>query len=61
MEDTRRCEHCIWFDQCREDETCDCYEPASIKEQESTDIAEYLSDVSMRHEYYQEQIVEQNG
>lgn len=54
-----KCENCIWFDQCHEDEVCDGYTPASFEEQEAMDIAEYEADLCARHELYQEQIAEQ--
>ena len=60
MKYTRQCENCIWFDQCHEDEACDCYEPASIDEQEAIEIAEYEADLHIRYDIYQELIVEQD-
>lgn len=56
----KKCENCIWFDQCHEDEACENYEPASIDEQEAMEIAEYAADLQMRHELYQEQVLELN-
>lgn len=59
MKYTRKCENCIWFDQCHEDEACDNYEPASLEEQEAIDIEAYGEDLHMRHELYMEQVAEQ--
>lgn len=58
---TRKCENCIWVDQCHEDEACDYYEPASLEEQESIDIESYEEDIHMRHRLYMEQTTEQDG
>lgn len=59
MKYTRKCENCIWFDQCHEDEACDNYEPASLEEQEAIDIEAYDKDLHMRHALYMEQVAEQ--
>ena len=56
---SKKCENCIWFDQCHEDEACEYYDPASTEEQEAMQIAEYNADLLMRHELYEEQIAEQ--
>ena len=60
MSKTVKCENCMWYDRCQDSEACECYEPLSSEEQETIDIAEYKSDLHMRHRYYQEQISEQN-
>lgn len=60
MKYTRKCENCIWFNQCHEDEVCEDYFPASTEEQEAAEIEEYEADLYMRHELYQEQVAEQN-
>lgn len=59
MGNERKCEDCIWFDQCHEDEVCDCYDPSSNEEQETSLLNTYEADLNMRHELYQEQIDEQ--
>lgn len=61
MKYTRKCENCIWFDQCHEDEACDSYEPASFEEQEDMEIEAYEKDLRMRHELYTEQVEEQDA
>lgn len=58
---SKKCENCIWFDQCHENEVCDSYEPASLEEQEAMDIEVYEEDLRMRHEYYMEQVEEQDS
>ena len=58
---SKKCENCIWFDQCHEDEVCDSYEPASFEEQEAMDIEAYEEDLRMRHELYMEQVEEQDS
>lgn len=58
---SKKCENCIWFDQCHEDEVCDSYEPASLEEQEAMDIEAYEEDLRMRHEHYMEQVEEQDS
>ena len=58
---SKKCENCIWFDQCHEDETCDSYEPASLEEQEVIDIEAYEEDLRTRHEFYMEQVEEQDS
>lgn len=60
MKYTRKCENCIWFDQCHEDEVCDSYEPTSLEEQEVMEIESYEEDLRMRHEFYMEQVAEQD-
>ena len=60
MSTLKNCKNCIWFDQCHEDEACDNYEPASLEEREDMDSTEYARDLRMRHEMYQEQVVEQD-
>ena len=58
---SKKCENCIWFDQCHEDEVCDSYEPASLEEQEAMDIEAYEEDLRMRHKLYMEQVEEQDS
>lgn len=58
---SKKCENCIWFDQCHEDEVCDSYEPASLEEQEAMDIDAYEEGLRMRHELYMEQVEEQDS
>ena len=58
---SKKCENCIWFDQCHEDEICDSYAPASLEEQEAMDIEVYEEDLRMRHELYMEQVEEQDS
>lgn len=60
MEQTHKCENCIWFDQCHENEACDNYEPASLEEQETIDTEAYEEDLLMRHELYMEQVSKQD-
>lgn len=60
MKHTRKCENCIWFDRCREDEACDSYEPASLEGQEVIDRETYEEDLRTRHELYMEQVAEQD-
>lgn len=57
----RKCEKCIWFDQCHQDAACDDFEPAAIEELEDMEVAEYEADLRMRQECYQEEIDEYNG
>lgn len=57
---TRKCENCIWFDQCHEGEVCDNYEPISLEEQEVLDIKAYEEDLHIRHELYMKQVEEQD-
>ena len=57
---SKKCENCIWCDQCHEDEVCENYDPASIDEQEAMEIAEYEADLHIRYELYQELIAEQD-
>lgn len=61
MKHVNKCENCIWFDQCHEEEACDYYSPVSFDEQEATDIEEYEKDLRVRHEIYMEQVYEQNS
>lgn len=61
MNTIKNCKNCIWFDQCHEDEVCDSYEPASLEEQEATEIEAYEEDLHMRHELYMEQVAEQDS
>ena len=56
----KKCESCIWYDKCHEEEACEYYEPTSTEEQELAEKAEYEEDLRMRHELYQEQVEEQN-
>lgn len=56
----KKCENCIWFDQCHEDEACDSYEPASLEEQEVMELEAHEEDLRMRHKFYMEQVSEQN-
>ena len=58
---SKKCENCIWFDQCHEDEVCDSYEPASLEEQEAMEFEAYEEDLRMRHELYMEQVEEQDS
>lgn len=58
---SKKCENCIWFDQCHEGEVCDSYEPASLEEQEAMEIEAYEKDLRMRHELYMEQVEEQDS
>ena len=58
---SKKCENCIWFDQCHEDEVCDSYESASLEEQEAMDIEAYEEDLCMRHELYTEQVEDQDS
>lgn len=61
MKNTKKCENCIWFDQCAQGVTCDDYFPVSIEEEEAEQVAEYERDLRDRHEYYQELIGEHNS
>ena len=58
---SKKCENCIWFDQCHEDEVCDSYEPVSLEEQEAMEIEAYEKDLRMRHKLYMEQVKEQDS
>lgn len=60
MSYTKKCENCIWFDQCHEDEVCDDYTPASAEEEEAMEIKAYKEDLRMRHEIYSQQVAEQD-
>lgn len=61
MKNTKKCENCIWFDQCTQEGVCDDYTPVSLEEEEAEQIAEYESYLQDRHEYYQELVEEQNS
>lgn len=61
MKNTKKCENCIWFDQCAQEVTCDDYYPASVDKAEVDQIAEYENDLQDRHAYYQELVEEQNS
>lgn len=50
-----RCEDCVWFEQCGSDEACELYDPVEGDGEE-----DYLSDLRMRQEAYDEQLDEQN-
>lgn len=58
---SKKCENCIWFDRCHEDEVCDSYDPASLEELEAMDIEAYEKDLHMRHELYMERVEEQDS
>ena len=61
MKFTRKCENCIWVDQCAQEVACEDYCPASQDELEEIQCDEFNSDLKDRHEYYHEQIEEQNS
>ena len=61
MKYMKKCENCIWSEQCGQETACDGYEPASAEEQEKMSVMDYESDLRERHTYYQEQIDEQNS
>ena len=61
MKNTKKCENCIWCDQCAQEVACDDYSPVSLEEEEADQIAEYESDLQDRHEYYQGLVEEQNS
>lgn len=57
---TRKCEDCIWFDKCNEQESvCEDYYPASEEECDEMLSKQYVADLDERHKYYQELIKEQ--
>ena len=53
----KRCENCIWFEQCGCDCACELYESYD----DSHDIEEYSDDLYERACLYIEQIDEQNN
>lgn len=57
----RKCLNCIWHDRCHEDEACESYEPLSLEEQEDAEAEAYNEDLRMRHEFYLEQVAEQDS
>lgn len=58
MNKEHKCSECIWLDQCGCDQVCDMFEGLTSDEEIE---AEYESDLRERHEYYMEQIEEQNA
>ncbi len=54
----RRCEKCIWFDQCGDRGLCDGYE--SELSEEIMDESAYRADLRVRAEAYDEQVAEQD-
>lgn len=54
----RKCEDCIWFEQCGQEEICECYTPESMEED---DINNYNEDLMMREDVYAEHLDEQNS
>ena len=61
MIDVKKCQNCIWYDQCGQDVACEDYDPVSPAEDEARVIQEYYDDLRERDEYYKEQIDEQNS
>lgn len=60
MEIIHKCENCIWFDQCHENEICDNYTPASTEELEDMDMSDYNGELRIRNSLYQRQVNEQS-
>lgn len=58
---SRSCRNCIWFEQCHEDEACDCYDPVVLNEQDEADVADYEAELEVRFKTYQRQISEYNN
>ncbi len=56
----RKCERCIWFDQCGKEKPCEYYEPASEEEADMIAKIEYEADLRMRHDLYMEYVKEQD-
>lgn len=56
----RKCERCIWFDQCSQEKPCEYYEPVSEEEADMTAKIEYEADLRMRHDLYMEYVKEQD-
>lgn len=61
MESTRKCEGCIWFDQCGDAEACDMYTPCSSAEDVEVAEEEYARDLDNRHDLYIAHIDEQDS
>lgn len=59
IKNTRRCENCIWYDQCGDRGLCDSYESESTEE--VVDEVEYLADLREREGLYAEQVAEQDA
>lgn len=58
--DEKKCNNCVWFDQCGCDETCKHYTPAASEECEAVDESEYEMDLRNRYGFYVRQIEEQD-
>ena len=61
MEHTKKCEGCVWFDQCAQEVACEDYSPVSDEESMDMILEEYAQDLTDRYEYYNELIEEQNS
>ena len=61
MENTKKCEGCVWYDQCAQEFACEEYSPLSEEELTDMMIDEYEQDIRDRDEYYKELIEEQNS
>lgn len=57
----KKCEKCIWFDQCGSTTACEDYDPISDDEREAEAVKEYEQDLRYRHELYSKQIKEQDS
>lgn len=54
-----KCEFCVWFDTCGNNEICEYYSPSG--EQDSNETRDYIKDLEERDLLYKELVEEQNN